>query len=57
MVVGHRVSEDDLSADLLEEGGWRHLALPIIAPTDQTYKTAYGCWHRKKGERDAADRL
>ena len=50
MVVGHRVSEDDLSADLLEEGGWRHLALPIIAPTDQTYKTAYGCWHRKKGE-------
>ena len=50
MVVGHRVSAHDLSADLLEEGGWRHLALPVIAPTDRTYKTAYGWWHRKKGE-------
>jgi predicted phage terminase large subunit-like protein len=50
MVVGHRVHENDLSADLLEEGGWAHLALPIIAPRDQTYKTAYGRWHRRKGE-------
>ena len=50
MVVGHRVHENDLSADLLEEGGWAHLALPIIAPRDQSYKTAYGRWHRRKGE-------
>ena len=36
MIVGHRVHEKDLSGDLLEGGGWKHLALPIIAPTDQT---------------------
>ena len=50
MVIGHRVHEEDLSADLLESGGWTHLALPIIAPKDQSYKTAYGCWNRRKGE-------
>ena len=50
MVVGHRVHEDDLSADLLQEGGWHHVVLPIIAPENRTYKTKYGIWRRRKGE-------
>ena len=50
MVVAHRIHEEDLSAHLLEEGGWIHLALPLIASRDRTYQTAYGPWHRKKGE-------
>src|SRR5262249_21088366 len=41
---------NDLSANLLNDGGWQHIALPIIAPRDQTYETAYGPWKRKKGE-------
>ena len=59
MVVGHRVHEHDLSADLLETGEWTHLALPIVAPRDQSYPTAYGWWHRRKGEllRPRADEL
>jgi predicted phage terminase large subunit-like protein len=50
MVVGHRVHESDLSANLLDSGGWTHLALPIIATQNQTYKTNYGRWKRRKGE-------
>ena len=50
MVVGHRIHEHDLSADLLAGGGWTHLALPIDAPRDQSYRTACGWWHRRKGE-------
>ena len=50
MILGHRIHENDLSADLLESGGWAHLALPIVAPSDQSYQTDYGRWRRKKGE-------
>ncbi len=50
VVVGHRVHELDLSAALLEDGDWTHIALPMIAPRDQSYQTAYGTWHRKKDD-------
>ncbi len=58
MVVAHRIDENDLSAHLLRDGEeWAHLALPFIAPKDQTYDTAYGPWLRKKGDplREDAD--
>jgi len=42
LVIGHRVHEDDLSADLMQSGRWEHLALPIVATKKQTYKTEYG---------------
>ena len=50
MIVGQRVHDKDLSGVLLAGGGWKHRALPIIAPRDQTYNTRYGRWDRKKGE-------
>ena len=49
LVVGHRLHDADLSADLLETGAWRHLALPIVAPKDKTYETAFGRWKRREG--------
>ena len=49
LVVGHRLHDDDLSANLLETGTWRHLALPIVATKDKTYETAFGPWCRRKG--------
>ena len=49
LVVGHRLHDADLSADLLETGAWRHLALPIVAPEDKTYETAFGGWKRREG--------
>src|SRR5262249_79405 len=49
IVVAHRIHEADLSADLLESGEWSHLALPLIAPKTQTYRTRYGKWKRRKG--------
>src|SRR5262249_35225926 len=55
LVIAHRIHENDLSANLLKDGGWQHIALPIIAPRDQTYETAYGPWKRKKGELLRAD--
>jgi predicted phage terminase large subunit-like protein len=50
MVIGHRVHENDLSAALLQDGSWTNLRLPIVAPRDQEFRTAYGRWHRRKGE-------
>ena len=50
MVVGHRVHENDLSANLVETGEWTHVALPVMAVKTKTYDTCYGPWRRKKGE-------
>jgi predicted phage terminase large subunit-like protein len=50
LVIAHRISDRDLSAHLLAQGKWDHLALPFIATRDETYKTAYTRWHRRKGE-------
>ena len=48
MVVGHRVHENDLSANLVETGEWTHVALPVMAVKTKTYDTCYGPWRRKK---------
>jgi phage terminase large subunit-like protein len=50
LVVAHRVHEHDLSAHLLATGRYTHVALPMIATRDQTYRTNYGSWRRRKGE-------
>ena len=50
LVIAHRVNERDLSAHLIGRRKWRHVALPLIATNDQTYKTTKGLWHRKRGE-------
>jgi len=50
LVIAHRISDKDLSAHLLANGKWEHVVLPLMATRDQTYKTAYGPWHRREGE-------
>lgn len=52
IVNAHRIHKNlDLSADLLRDGRrWKHIVLPMEAVTDSTYETAYGPWHRRKGD-------
>jgi predicted phage terminase large subunit-like protein len=51
VIVAHRVNEDDLSGHLLDQGGWKHLKLPLIADRRRTYKLPDGgIWVREKGE-------
>jgi predicted phage terminase large subunit-like protein len=51
VVIAHRVNEDDLSGHLLQQGGWKHLKLPLIATRTHTYKLDDGRdWRRRKGE-------
>ena len=50
VVIAHRIHDNDLSARLLRQGNWRHLALPMVAIADTEYETNYGRWRRRKGE-------
>lgn len=50
VVIAHRVAEDDLSAALLEEGDWDHVALPLRAPKARTYTAGDFHWDRDKGD-------
>jgi predicted phage terminase large subunit-like protein len=51
VIVAHRLAEDDLPGHVLEEGGWKLLRLPLIAPRSRAYKTDDGfVWTRRKGE-------
>jgi len=51
VIIAHRVNEDDLSGHLLQQGGWKHLKLPLIAPRAHTYKLGdEPDWERHKGE-------
>jgi predicted phage terminase large subunit-like protein len=51
VVIMHRVNEDDLSGHLLQQGGWKHLKLPLIATRRGKYKLPDGgVWVREKGE-------
>ena len=50
MVVGHRLHENDLSANLIEAGDWTHVVLPLMAVKTTTFDTRYGPWRRKKGD-------
>jgi hypothetical protein len=50
LVIAHRVNEEDLSGHLLEQGGWEHLQLPLIAMRRRSYKLPGGVWIREKGE-------
>jgi predicted phage terminase large subunit-like protein len=51
VIIAHRVNEEDLSGHLLEQGGWKHLRLPLIATRRKEYKLSDGAiWVREKGE-------
>ena len=40
ILVMHRLAPDDLTATFVEEGGWCHIPLPLIAVTKQHYVNA-----------------
>lgn len=48
VVICHRVSEDDLSAYILEKGGFKHVCLPLVAIKTKTYDVGYTQWTRQK---------
>lgn len=50
VLVMQRLHADDLSGHLLEKGGWEHLCLPAIAPTNAVYDFGRVKRTRKQGE-------
>ena len=48
VVIAHRLNENDLSAHIRKQGGWRHIALPLFAPRKKTYDLGYETWTRKR---------
>jgi phage terminase large subunit-like protein len=50
VIVAHRLHEDDLSGHVLEQGGFRHICLPAIAPRKQRFEFGDQTWVRRKGD-------
>lgn len=50
LLVMQRLHAEDLSGYLLEKGGWGHLCLPAIAPSDAHYEMGTWRYARKAGE-------
>lgn len=51
MVIGHRLNAEDLFGRLANDGEWKHLVLPLIAPRNRRYIFPDGTtWDRAKGE-------
>ena len=50
IIIAHRLNENDLSAHVVEQGGWRRAVLPLVATRRKSYDVGYDTWHRKPGE-------
>jgi predicted phage terminase large subunit-like protein len=50
LVIAHRVSENDLSAVLLQEKRWKRLRLPLVAVKRKAFELGHEEWTREKGE-------
>ena len=50
IVVQQRLHDDDLSGVLLRKGGWKHLALPLIAETQEVHHIGSRVWTRRPGD-------
>ena len=50
IIIAHRLNRNDLSAHVLELGGWRHIVLPLVATRKKIYDLGYGTWCRKPGD-------
>jgi predicted phage terminase large subunit-like protein len=50
IVVGQRMHEDDLSGNLLQKGGWKHVCLPLVAEEAASYGFGKSSWHRRVDE-------
>lgn len=49
LVAAHRVHDDDLSAYLLEQGGWTLIRLPLRATRSRKLELGHDLWFREKG--------
>jgi predicted phage terminase large subunit-like protein len=49
VIIAHRLNDKDLSAHVRELGGWRHIALPLVATRTRKYDLGYENWVRKPG--------
>lgn len=50
VIIAHRLNDNDLSAHVCEQGGWRQIALPLVATRKKSYDLGYDTWVRKPGE-------
>ena len=51
MIIAHRLHQHDLPGHVLEQGGWRHVRLPLIATRTEKFDIGGGrVWVRKKGD-------
>jgi predicted phage terminase large subunit-like protein len=50
VIVMHRLNERDLTGHLLDEGGYKVLAIPLLIEKPKTYTCHYGAWNRAKGQ-------
>jgi predicted phage terminase large subunit-like protein len=49
VIIAHRLHAEDLSGHVLEQSGWRHVCLPMIAPRKKSFKFGKYTWVRKRG--------
>jgi predicted phage terminase large subunit-like protein len=50
VIVAHRLAEDDLPGHVLQQGGWKEIRLPLIAPRSRVYVIDDVVWNRQHGE-------
>jgi predicted phage terminase large subunit-like protein len=50
VIVAHRLNENDLSGHVLNQGEFRHICLPAIAPRKRRFDIGDRTWVRQKGE-------
>jgi predicted phage terminase large subunit-like protein len=50
VIVAHRLAEDDLPGHVLQEGGWKAVRLPLIAPRRRIHEIDGFVWERQKGD-------
>ena len=50
VIIAHRLNDNDLSAHVAQQGGWRPVVLPLVAPRKRTYNLGFDQWVRKRGE-------
>ena len=49
VIIAHRLNDQDLSAHVVAQGGWRSVVLPFIATPATNYDLGYTTWYREKG--------
>ena len=50
IIVAHRIAKDDLIGHVLQQGGWKRIWLPLIAPRSRLYEIDDVIWDRQRGE-------